>query len=836
MAWTAGLTAPVPRWMIIGEWRAHPARIVTAILAIAIGVALGFAVHLVNASALDRFARGLATVNGEADLRVQAAGGRGFDENIYPRLARMQGIVAASPVVALSGRLGDRRIDILGVDVLRVAAAAPSLLPRPRTDDGESVFDPGSLFLSDMAMAGHRIGEAVLLVVDGRAERFVIAGTVPGASNRALGIIDIAAAQDRFDRLGRLDRIDLRMGAQTDIATMRTSIAQMLPANALLATTAEDLEKTDGLSRAYRVNLDMLALVALLTGAFLVYSAQALSIARRAPQFALLRVMGASKRSLMGQLVTEGLVLGVLGSSLGILLGLLLAAGVLRLVGGDLGGSYFGAGGAPPLLFAPGAALGFAALGLGSALIGSLVPANQAARVAPAVALRNLGDAADPRQRPRILPALFLAILGIGLALLPAIHGIALFGYAAIGILLAAGILAMPWLARALLSPLKGRSFQNPVVGLAIGRLWGAPSQAAVALSGIVASVGLMIAMAVMVSSFRGSVDEWLDQILVDDVYLSAQGGTPFDAAARSALAAVPGVAGINFGAQHQISLAAGRPPVILVVRDRLISGGPAMGRRLPVPAGLLGVRVSEPAARLYSLAPGSMILLPLGAQRTRAFVTDIYRDYARQEGAIMIGGADYDRITGDTKRGEASIRMDGQAHLDAVLSGLRKAFPPAIRNTVQVVPTRVLKERALAIFDRSFAITYGLELVAVLVGLAGVAATTSAQTLARSREFGMLRHLGVTRQQILAMLGIEGALLGLVGGVAGIGLGCGLAQVLIRVVNPQSFNWTMETRAPVGILLSVGAALVAASAVTAMIAGRRAVSTDALRAVREDW
>jgi putative ABC transport system permease protein len=154
----------------------------------------------------------------------------------------------------------------------------------------------------------------------------------------------------------------------------------------------------------------------------------------------------------------------------------------------------------------------------------------------------------------------------------------------------------------------------------------------------------------------------------------------------------------------------------------------------------------------------------------------------------------------------------------------------------LEIVPTRALKARALAIFDRSFAITYGLEVIAVLVGLAGVAATTSAQTIARSREFGMLRHLGVTRRQIVAMLGMEGALLGLVGGVAGVALGCVLAQVLIQVVNPQSFNWTMDTRLPLAVLAGVALALVAASSLTAMIAGRRALSADAVRAVREDW
>jgi putative ABC transport system permease protein len=357
-----------------------------------------------------------------------------------------------------------------------------------------------------------------------------------------------------------------------------------------------------------------------------------------------------------------------------------------------------------------------------------------------------------------------------------------------------------------------------------------------VALSGIVASVGLMIAMAVMVASFRGSVDEWLNQLLSADLYLSADGGTPLDTATQARLAAAPGVRRILFGARHPIALAPDRPPVMLIVRDGAADPAPVIGRTVAAPAGALAVRVSEPAARLYRLSPGSVVTLPLGARRLPATVTAVYRDYARQEGAITIDGRSYVRLTGDTARGEAAIDIMPGADPGATMKALHDTLPATVADSVQIVPTRALKVRALAIFDRSFAITYGLELVAILVGLAGVAATTSAQTIARTREFGMLRHIGVTRRQIIAMLGMEGALLGLVGAVAGVALGCGLAQVLIRVVNPQSFNWTMETRLPIGLLSGVALALVVASALTAMLAGRRAVSADAVRSVREDW
>ena len=99
-----------------------------------------------------------------------------------------------------------------------------------------------------------------------------------------------------------------------------------------------------------------------------------------------------------------------------------------------------------------------------------------------------------------------------------------------------------------------------------------------------------------------------------------------------------------------------------------------------------------------------------------------------------------------------------------------------------------------------------------------------------------MLRHVGVLKRQIIAMLAAEGALLGAIGVVAGLGLGLAMSQVLIHVVNPQSFNWTMETRAPLGLFAGLTLALIAAGAGTAVLAGRRALSSAVVQAVREDW
>jgi len=834
------MSATALRWMVAGEWRAHPVRVAIGALAIAIGVALGFAVHLVNASALTSFDAALRTVTGDADLRVQAAGPDGFDEMLYPRLARLEGIASASPVIEIRATIGAVRhpVTLVGIDVLRAGAVTPALIGRPAEGDGEALFASDAVFLSSAALAANnaRIGDGIVVSGAGRTARFRIAGTMPGAAaEQSLGMIDIAAAQWRFGRLGHLDRVDLKLADGVGAREARNAVARILPPDAVIADPESDASSSDSLSRAYRVNLDMLALVALLTGAFLVYSAQSLSVARRATQFALLRVLGAERAAVTRQLVVEGAVLGLVGGGGGLLLGLGLAKGALLLAGGDLGGGYFD-GQTARLVFAPGAAALFLALGLAAALIGSIVPALAGARTPPAVALKNAGDAVDPRRHPAVAPAIALIAAGGLAALLPAIGDLPLFGYLAIGLLLAGGIAAMPWLARALLAPLARRSFAAPPLELAIRRLWGAPSQATVALSGIVASTSLMIAMAVMVASFRYSVDQWLGQVLAADVYLRIEGGAGIDPDAQARLRAVPGVTNIAFSRIVPLRITPDRPVVTLIARSDPQGGLPLIGRGAPPPPGATPIWLSEPFARLYGRKPGDTLSLPIAAAAgTRWFVAGIWRDYARQHGAIAVDAAAYTRITGDTRRDEAAMSLAAGADAEQVMERLRAALPAAVRPAATLAEPRQLRHTALALFDRSFAVTYLLEAIAILVGLAGVAATFSAQTIARTREFGMLRHIGVTRGQITAMLATEGALLGAVGVTAGIGLGVAMSQVLIQVVNPQSFHWTMETRLPWTLFAGVAAALVAAAAGTAMLAGRRALSFDAVRAARED-
>lgn len=823
-------------WLVLGEWRWHPGRFAATAVAIAVGVALGFAVHLVNGSAIASFEQAVTGVNGAADLQIRARTPLGFDERLYPRVVTTAGVADASPVVSLPARAGSGRFTLLGLDVIRAAAVTPSLVgARPSGPDARSddVFADDALFLTRSAMTatGVRMGERVTVTANGRSANLVVAGTLPGApEDQALGTIDIAAAQWRFGRLGRIDRLDLKLG---DRAAAERALPASLGADATIVSGESQARQSDVLSRAYRVNLDMLALVALLTGGFLVCSAQTLSVARRLRAFALVRTLGLPRSGIVAAVALEGVIIGVVGAALGLAAGYAMAAAALRLFGGDLGGGYF-AGGTTHVVFQPAAAAGFFTLGLAAALLGSVIPARTASRAAPAAALRNAGDVLDPRAPVPWRPALLLLLAGTATAFLPAVGGLPVFGFVSMALLLAGGVAGVPWLVRSLLSPWRGRDFASVPRLLAIRHVQGAPGQAAIALCGIVASTALMIAMATMVTSFRGAVDGWLGQVLSADLYLRAESGD-LDEAVQRRIAAVRGIRSVAFSRQLPLTIAADRPPVTLIARPvRGDAGDPllVLTDRAPVPARATPVWVSEPAARLYGWSPGRSVILPVGGQPIRFTVAGVWRDYARQQGALVIRDVDYLRLTGDRGRDEAAITLAPGTDLTTV----RRATAALLPAGVSVAEPATLRRFALDLFDRSFTITYVLEAVAILVGLAGVAATMSAQTIARSKEFGMLRHLGLTRGQITAMLASEGALLGLIGAVAGLALGALLGQVLIHVVNPQSFNWTMTTIWPFGTIAGVTAALTGAAAATAMVAGRRATAADAVAAVREDW
>jgi putative ABC transport system permease protein len=267
-----------------------------------------------------------------------------------------------------------------------------------------------------------------------------------------------------------------------------------------------------------------------------------------------------------------------------------------------------------------------------------------------------------------------------------------------------------------------------------------------------------------------------------------------------------------------------------------------------------VAVYVSEAMVDLYGAQVGRILPLPMqaGQPPVQAFVAGIWRDYARQSGALVMDLADYQRLTGDTRLTDLGLWFTPPVR-DEVVSRTEQAMrhwpdapasstassPPsstaAAPEALQFARPREIRIQTLRIFDRSFAVTLWLQAVAIGIGLFGTAASFSAQILARRKEFGLLAHLGFTRREVLRSVAAEGAALSTVGAIVGLGLGLMISLVLVKVVNPQSFHWTMDMSLPVWRLLGLCVAVVVAGTLTAWVAGRVAVSMDAVRAVKEE-
>ncbi len=825
------------------ELRHHPWRHGAALLAVMLGVALAFSVQLINQSALSEFSSAVRAVNGVPDFELRGQRS-GFDEALYARVALHPQVAIASPVIEIDtfafAANGERvALKIVGLDALVAAPLSPALMPRPNEGANRlALLAPDAIFLNPQARQ-RLAGDLVRVQTPNGSVTLRVQGSI-AAQGAALAVMDIAGAQSNFSWLGKLGRIDVRLRAGADRTQVLRELA--LPSGVRAAAPDEAAQRVSNVSRAYRVNLTVLALVALFTGAFLVFSILSLSVAKRQPQLALLGVLGLSGRERLRLVVAESALLGLAGSVLGLLLGTALAALALRLLAGDLGGGYF-PGVAPSLQLDAGSAAVYGALGVVAAIVGGWMPARAAQGLVPAQALKGLSAGSVGALPAWVGPLLLVG--GMLLALAPPIAEIPLAAYASVACLMLGGTACVPTAVGALLAGLAPPS--NALALLAVERARHQRHTATIAVAGVVASLSLAVALTVMVASFRDSVTRWLDTVLPADLYVRAGSSQvagdlitlPSDLSRRAAA-----LAGVERAAAQRVTsvqLDPTRPAVVLIARaiDDPARALPLVGEIAPLPADAIGVFASEAMVSLYGVAPGTWLTLPIpSGSTTGVFVRGVWRDYARQHGAIAMPEADYRRITGDARVNDLALWLQPGAIPSAVQQRLRVLTSELGLDgaLLEFASAGEIRATSLRIFDRSFAVTYWLQAVAIAIGLFGIAASFSAQVLARRKEFGLLAHLGLTRAQVLRVVAAEGAVWTAAGALLGLLLGLAVSVVLVKVVNPQSFHWTMDLLLPWARLAALCAAVMVAGTLTAWVAARSAAGRQMALAVKEDW
>lgn len=828
MRWLRRLSLPALR---------HQAgRQLLALVAVMLGVALPYAVHLINAAALGEFAAAARSVEGEPDLVLSRDGGT-LDLALFERIAARPEVLAAAPqieaAVQIHGADGKPHgLRLLGIDALAASRLSPDLLARPLKPESplQLWLDPQRLHLN--RAAAQSLGEQQDLVElrhsqgsQLRTSRLQRGGEV-AAGGPPLAVIDIAGAQALLGRT-TLDRIALRL--QSGVTAAQFLARAGLPDSVRAAPPGDGGARLASLTQAYRVNLGVLSLMALFTGSFLVFAVVSLSVAQRQPQLALLGVLGLSGRERAGLVMAEALLLGLAGSALGLLLGWQLHGVVLKLLGGDFGAAL-GISQVASASLEPLPLLGFGGLGLLVCLFAAAAPAIAVREMPVAQVLKGLGGASLRRWPAWLGPGLLLAALPLALA--PAWHELALGAYAAMLCLLLGGMLSLPQAVSLLLRRPGGTALAR----LARARLREHSGDALQTLSGVLVALALSVAMLVMVGSFRESLQQWLTQMLPAEMYLRSgiRGGMPLPPAFVEAVQQSPlfeRTAQQRTAKAWLVEPAANGQELALLAREFDPGHLPLVD--LAVAAKGPAFFINEAMRDALRLRPGQSLSLRLaGGARLDGQVAGVWRDYSRQSPALLLALADYRRASGDAAVSE--LLLWPKAGAEGVVAQLRKLA--AQPDDIEIASAEDLRLLSLRIFDRSFVLTHGLQAVALAIGLFGIAASQSAQTLARRREFGLLRHLGLSRSDVLGLLLREAGLLAACGLLLGLTLGLLISAVLVWVLNPQSFHWSMEMHVPWPRLVGLLAAVFITAVAAALLAGRQALSADAVQSVKEDW
>ena len=878
-----------------GEVAQHPWRTLTAVLTIALGVALALAVHLINASALAEFSlaskqaeqqtQGLGT--GEPTWWLHSSTNAPIAPRLFEQLSQQTNITQLLPLVqaTLLVRLGPapgstHTMQLRGLDSLAQAQLGPTWVQVPNANaDRLDLFAPRAVFANEAAqqLLGHYTNAAPSTIdvqVNNTWQALRLAGTVRGGKEPTL-VMDVAAAQALLAMGNGLSRIGINTNATSDDGET-LALQWGLGAEVYLQAPAQEASRLADMTRAYRVNLSVLALVALFTGAFLVFSVLSLSVAKRLPQFALLGVLGFAPRMRMALVLAEAAALGLVGSGLGALLALALASLALTVLGGDLGSGML-ASTAPSLqLLANAWAIGgFMALGLGATLLGAWWPARSVAAIAPAIAIKGLYVSKPPNSHAQWGSG--LALLGASAAAvsLPPIWDMPLGAYVGIALLLLGAMVCLPLLVARALAQTPNAMYQRMLPMLALSRAQRVPYAGTVAISGVVASLALAVALTVMVSSFRGSVTQWLNTILPADIYLSASapnatlGERGFEPSFVTQLQALTNVERAKPQHVSRVTLNPNQAPIAVIARelDLDATGWPQdlppaptkPARKTPAswPSSThYPVWVSEALRDAYQLQVGQAFEQlgarigqttepgnTLGNTHKIPYVAGVWRDYARQSGSVVLQWSSLanTRIEPSITDIAVTLLRSNDNIFSAVFDERLVSTQQAIRNAYQhgdlrMATTADIRSQSLRIFDRSFAVTNWLQMVAIGIGLFGVATSVGAQVLGRQREFGLLAHLGLTPRQVQQLVTAEALFWSTVAAIVGLLLGLLVSAVLVFVVNPQSFHWTMDWQLPGWRLAALCAAVVVCGTATSAWVARRALTAQAVQTVKQDW
>jgi putative ABC transport system permease protein len=836
--------------LIIRPMLRERARSLLIVLAVALGVSVVLAIEMAGDAAAGSFRSSMETLAGDNDVEVTAAGG--VPEQIVGQIARLPYPLRVSPRIEDHATIvaTGESVPLIGIDVIAEANSRDQQkLELPQVDDAyQHINDADAIWVTHGL--GTKVGEKIELLINDQTRVFTVRGFIPKTAtvNDNAVVMDIAAAQQATGKQGHVDRILLKVPNQPAFDVWQQRLRSTLPNGVTLSPQGSQTDANRRMLAAFRWNLRILSYVALLVGAFLIYNTISVSVVRRRADIGTVRALGASRRAVLVAFLAEAGFFGFVGAIIALPMGRLLATGAVRLLATTVDALYVSSRPGTIALTSASVALAFV-VGIGVALASALAPAREASMVPPTEAMaRGQREYAIRVERARdAWIALGLLTAGGLASRVPAIGGKPIFGYVSAVLLIASSALAIP--AVVFVTTSLTSNFLRRIMGveamLASRSLAGSLRRTSVLVGALSTAIAMMTSVGIMVGSFRQTVIQWMDSELPADLYLRPAGNPAADQHPTIApdlvdrIARVPGVTGVSRFRAYEIEYQG--LPVTLASAD-----GGVMNHREPSgfmsgrPAGEViqelkandAALVSEPFTYKHHVKAGDSVELPLAGKLVRFRIIDVFYDYGNERGYILLDRDTMLRYLPDPAPSNLAVYVGPGRDLETVRAAIQQV---AANSNVLIFSNRDIRREAIRIFDQTFAITYALEAVAVLVAVMGIAGALMSIVIDRRREFGLLRILGATTAQIRKLILVEAGLIGILSNITGLALGILLSLILIFVINKQSFGWTIQFHWPVSVLISALSFVYVATVLAGIYPSRVAQRLNPIEVVHEE-
>jgi putative ABC transport system permease protein len=827
----------------------QPGRALVILFAVALGDAAVVAIDLAGDAAAGSFHSSMETLAGKDDFEVTAAGG--LPEAIVARIATLPYALRVSPriedhaMVVATGQTAT--VPLIGVDLVAEANNAGTIIKDATAGEGiEHINDPDAVWVT--SGLGKAIGDNIQLLINDHARQYVVRGLIPDSAQMGTDavLMDIGAAQLATGKSGRVDRILIKAPDSDNFEMWQSKLRQALPAGVLLNAQGAETAANRRMLAAFHWNLRMLSGIALLVGAFLIYNAVSVSVVRRRADIGTMRALGAGGGAVMGAFLLEAALFGTAGSVAALPLGRALAAAAVGMLSTTVNALYISSRPGAMTISAGSVVLALVA-GIGVAVGSALAPAREASMVPPTEAMargRREFEVRVKRGRDAAI-ALLLALLGTLAALAPPIGGKPLLGYLSALLFVASTALLTPLVVyRAMSAGSSGLLRLFGVEALLASRsLGGSLRRTSVLVGALATAIAMMTSVGIMVGSFRQTMLTWLDSELPADLYLAPTGAMGGDLHPTIApevagrIAKLPGVESVSRLRAYEIQYQGLPASLAGASQDRnaarlaFLSRRPSRDVLRELAAGNNAV-VSEPFAYKHHVKAGDTITLPLGEQRINFRVIDIFYDYGHEAGFILLDWGTLLRYLPDSAPTNLAVYLAPGADLERTRAAIQRALA---NKSLLMLSNGQIRHQAIRVFDQTFAITYAVEAISILVAIGGISGALISIVMDRRREFGVLRYLGGTSAQIRKLILFEAGLIGIVANVLGLALGYVLSLVLVYVINKQSFGWTIQFHWPGAVLLGSLSVVYVATVLAGLFPARLAVRLDAMEVVHEE-